>query len=261
MGAYKGQEVGRGQQDSIHVIPAAEFVGMGRRFIGIEDNLAVRCPCYNAVDLDTRHARICPRAGAEVNQHRPLLHTISPTFKRLGIRHQVECAAPFTADINLQMDIVIWRRGLRHAPNQEYRDRPIPLDVTDADPQPQVHLRGGSGDHDRSVASTFERANETLLSSGTCVLRQPQTCHFGGGKFWGPRGKGQHIIDQLAASVAEERGGGWMTRKGVVKECLLQIISVAALVTISRRVSRFKLQLRDRKQGVGGGGDRPTPTA
>ena len=43
---------------------AAEFVGMGRRFLGIEEYVAARCPCCNAMNVDTRHARICPRAGA-----------------------------------------------------------------------------------------------------------------------------------------------------------------------------------------------------
>ena len=52
--------------DSLRVIPAEEFVGMGRRFIGIEKHVAVRRPCCDAVDMDTRHASICPRAGAQV---------------------------------------------------------------------------------------------------------------------------------------------------------------------------------------------------
>ena len=54
-----------------------------------------------------------------------------------------------------------------------------------------------------------------------------------------------------------------MVRKGVVKERLLQIVSVTTQVAISRRVSRFKLQLGDR-QGARrsrGGDDRPTPMA
>ena len=76
--------------DSFRVIPAAEFVGMGRRFLGIEEHVAARCPCCDAVDVDTRHARICPRSGAQVNQHQSLLHAISRTLKRLGISHQVE---------------------------------------------------------------------------------------------------------------------------------------------------------------------------
>ena len=46
--------------DSLRVILAPEFVGMGRRFLGIEEHVAVRCPCCNAVNVDTRHARICP---------------------------------------------------------------------------------------------------------------------------------------------------------------------------------------------------------
>ena len=39
---------------------------MRRRFMSIEEHIAVRCPCCDAVDVDTRHARICPRAGAQV---------------------------------------------------------------------------------------------------------------------------------------------------------------------------------------------------
>ena len=53
--------------DSIRVIPAAEFVGVGRRLIRIEEHVAMRCPCCDADDVDTRHARICPRAVAQVN--------------------------------------------------------------------------------------------------------------------------------------------------------------------------------------------------
>ena len=63
--------------DSLHVIPAAEFVGMGRCFMDIENHVAVRCPCCDAVDIDIRHARICPRAGARLNQHELLVHAIS----------------------------------------------------------------------------------------------------------------------------------------------------------------------------------------
>ena len=112
--------------DSLRVKPAAEFVGMGRRFTGIEEDLAMRWPCCDAVDVDTRHARIYPRACAQVNQHQPLLHATFRTLKRLGIPHQVESGEPFTADRNLWMDIVIRRRGLRDAPNREYREKSHP---------------------------------------------------------------------------------------------------------------------------------------
>ena len=85
------------------------------------------------------HARICPRSGAQVNQRQPLLHAISRTLKWLGISHQVESGEPFTAERNLRMDII--RRGsLRDAPNREYRDKSVLLDVIHADPQTQVHV-------------------------------------------------------------------------------------------------------------------------
>ena len=140
--------------DALRVIPASEFVGMGRRFLGIEERVAVRCPCCDAVDVDTRHALKCSRSGAQVNQHQPLLHVISRSFTRLGISHQVESGEPFTAERNLQM--VVIRRHLRDTPNREYKDKSIPLDVTHADPQVQVHLQGGRSGHDSSAASTPE---------------------------------------------------------------------------------------------------------
>ena len=76
--------------------------------------------------------------------------------------------------------------------------------------------------------------------------------------------EGSNFIDQLAASVVAGKEGGSMARKGVVKERLLQIFSVATQVAISRRVARFKLQLRDHQEmrrSSGGGDDRPTPMA
>ena len=108
------------------------------------------------VDVDTRHARICPRAGAQVKQHQPLIHAISRTLKPLGIPHQVGSGEQFTADRNLRMNIVIRRGSLRDAANRECRDKSIQLDVTHADPQAQVHLQGGSAGHDGSAASTSE---------------------------------------------------------------------------------------------------------
>ena len=69
----------------------------------------MRCPFCDAVDVDTRHARISPRAGAQVNQHQQLPHAISRTLKRLGILHQTESGEPFISYRNLPMDIVIRR--------------------------------------------------------------------------------------------------------------------------------------------------------
>ena len=76
--------------------------------------------------------------------------------------------------------------------------------------------------------------------------------------------EGSNFIDQPVASIVGGRSGGSMARKGVVKECLLRIISVTTQVAISRRVARFKFQLRDRQEirrSRGGGDDRPTPMA
>ena len=94
----------------------------------------MRFPCCDAVDVDTRHARICPRAGAQVNQYQPLVHAMSRALKRLGIRHQAESGEPFSADRTLRTDIVVRRGGLRDAPNREYREKSILLDVTHAEP-------------------------------------------------------------------------------------------------------------------------------
>ena len=60
--------------------------------------------------------------------------------------------------------------------------------------------------------------------------------------------EGSKFIDQLATSVVGGREGGSMGRKGVVKGRLLQIVSVTTQVAISRGVSRFKLQFRDRQE-------------
>ena len=111
---------------------------MGRCFIGIEKHVVMRYPCCDAVDVDTQHARIFPRAGAQVNQHQPLLQAISCTLKRFGIIHQVESGEPFTADRNPRMDFIIRRESLRDALNLEYRYMSILLDVTHADPRPDT---------------------------------------------------------------------------------------------------------------------------
>ena len=69
--------------------------------------------------------------------------------------------------------------------------------------------------------------------------------------------EGSSFIDQLAASVVEGKDGRSITRKEVAKERLLKIVSVTTQGAVSRRMSRFKLQLRDRQEArrsQGGGG-------
>ena len=82
------------------------------------------------------------------------------TLKRLGIRHQEESGEPFTADRNLRIGIVVRRGGLGDAPIRDCREKSILLGgVTCVEPQAQIHLRGGSAEHDGSAASTSEAHN------------------------------------------------------------------------------------------------------
>ena len=106
--------------DAQRVIPAQEFLYAGRRHLGIEEHLAATCPACGAADANTRHARLCHRAGAQVNQHQPTVHATSRFQKRMPVRHQVESSAPFNADRDLHMDIVIERGGLRDAPASDF---------------------------------------------------------------------------------------------------------------------------------------------
>ena len=120
--------------DSARTIPASEFATAGKRFLGIEEFLAARCPCCGEADVSTRYVRQCHRSGAQVNQHQPLVHALSRTLESMSIRHQVKSRAPFHADRDLRMYIVIEAGGLRDATASEYRDKSILLDVTHADP-------------------------------------------------------------------------------------------------------------------------------
>ena len=147
------------------------------------------------------------------------------------------------------MDIVIRRRGLRDAPDREYGYKSILLDVTHADPQVQVHLRGSSADHDRSAASTSEASKRQYYARPGHVSFHEQSHKLTtlAVESFGRLGV-INFIDQLAVRVLGGRNGGSTARNGVVKECLVQIVSATTQVAISRRVSRFKLQLRDRQE-------------
>ena len=173
--------------------------GRGKALHGIEEHVAVRCFCCDVVDVDTRHAHICPRVGAQVNQHQPFLHAIPDTLKRLGILHQVESGEPFTADRN----------------------------VTRAEPQAQIHLQGGSADHDGSASSTSEVRKRYARPGHVSFDKRSHKLATLEVESFGRLGvEGSNFIDQLAASVVGERDRGSIARKGVVNECLLQIVSV-----------------------------------
>ena len=107
--------------DASRIIPPQEFLYAARRHLGIEECLTPTCPVCSAADANTRHARLCHRAGAQVNQHhQPLVHVTSRFLKRMSVLHQVESGAPFNADRDLRMDIVIERGGLRHASASDF---------------------------------------------------------------------------------------------------------------------------------------------
>ena len=177
-------------EDAARTIPASEFVTAGKIFRGIEEFLAARCPCCGEAEVNTRHARLCHPAGAQVNQHQPLMHALSRTLKSMSVRHQEESGAQFHADRDLRMDIVIEAGGLRDATAPEYCDKSILLDVTYADPQAGVHMRCRKRGSKRISGFYFRGAQtQPLRSSGTGVLRrtQLQTRHPRGGKLWAPR--------------------------------------------------------------------------
>lgn len=63
---------------------------------------------------------------------------------------------PLTAGRNIGMGVVSGQGDSWDAPSWELRDKAILLDITHADPQAPVLLRGGSADRDRSAAATSE---------------------------------------------------------------------------------------------------------
>ena len=130
----------------------------------------------------------------------------------------------------------------------------------------RVPLGGGSADDDGSAASTSEAckrqhyARPGRVSFGERSTKLSILAAEGFGRLGV---EGTNFIDQFATGVVGGSGGS-MTKKGVVKGHLLQVVSVTTQVTLLMRVSCFKLQLRDRqdvRRIRGGGDDRPTPMA
>ena len=113
--------------DSSRVIPATEFM-QDAAFWGWRSSWRRGAPA--AVRRTTRRARLCHRSGAQVNQHQPLVHSLSRSVKRTAIHHHVESGAPFKRNKDLRMDIIIEKGGLRDATASEYRNKSILLDVT-----------------------------------------------------------------------------------------------------------------------------------
>lgn len=57
------------------------------------------------------------------------------------------------------------------------------------------------------------------------------------------------LLEKMATSVVFREEGGENTRKGVLMECIEQVISTTVQVAISRRVRRNRLALRGRQEG------------
>eukprot|EP00904_Undaria_pinnatifida_P009514 jgi/Undpi1/5693/HiC_scaffold_2.g00967.m1 len=182
----------------------------------------------------------------------------------MSIRHQVESGAPFYADRDLRMNIVIEAGGLRDSTASEYRDKSILLDVTYADPQAGVHMRAGSADRNGSAASTSEARKRNHYARPGRVSPDEHSYKLAtlAVESFARLGKeGSDLIDQVAASIVGGTDASSITRKGVCKERLFQIISVTTQVAILRRVHRYRLSLRDRQatrgREEGSGGLRP----
>lgn len=75
--------------------PASKFVPVGRLFPGADPHLAVECPCCDARGTSTRHERNCPQAGARVNRHLLLIHTVSRMLNCGATARTVESGAAF----------------------------------------------------------------------------------------------------------------------------------------------------------------------
>ena len=92
-----------------------------------------------------------------------------------------------------------------------------------------------------SAATTLDR--DKCPSTSVAINSPPSRW-----KAFGRLGnEGSDLIDQIPASIVGETDGSSLARKGVCKEHLFQIISVTTQVTISRRVHRYQLALRDRQ--------------
>ena len=116
------------------------------------------------------------------------------------------------------------------------------------------HIRAGSADRDGLAASTSEARKRSHYARPGQVSFDERSCKLATSavESFGRLGKeGSDRIDQLAASIVGGTDGASLTRKGVCKKRLLQIISVTAQVVISRRVHRYKLALRDRQAARG----------
>ncbi|CAN0032500.1 unnamed protein product, partial [Choristocarpus tenellus] len=98
-------------------IPPQEFQLTISRSLGREEALSNRCPVAGCRrhNVDTRHARTCPRAGGQVRQHTPMVKRLHQLCKGMGIPCTTEDGSPFTVDRNIRMDLVFHAGALADA--------------------------------------------------------------------------------------------------------------------------------------------------
>lgn len=73
------------------------------------------------------HARIFPRAGAQVHHHQPLVHNVSRVLERLAISRAVGDGAPFKPDKDLGIGIALLVRELGNTSAAGYRNKGLML--------------------------------------------------------------------------------------------------------------------------------------
>ena len=267
-GVSQGQELPRGYERGRWTLDASYqprgSCTQGGDILGIEEQLAATRPICGAADVNTRHALLCHRAGARVNQRQPLIYATSRFLKRMSVRQQVESSALFHTNRDLRVDIVIEGGGLRSASASDFRHTRILIDVAWAGPQSGVHLRVGSADQDRPAASTSEARKRNYYAGVGHVSfdeRSHKLISLAVENVGRIEREGSEFIDQLATSVDGGRDGKAMAKKGICKGRHLQIVPVASQIAISCRVHRCKLafygvvERYGREEGRGGRAD------
>ena len=104
-----------------------------------------------------------------------------------------------------------------------------------ADPQAALHLRQGRATVDGSTAATSEVRKNAHYARPEHVSfdqRSYKLCTFAVECFGRLGGVACEFVDQLATHVVGGQDGGEISMKGVVKERLLQIVSVTSQVAV-----------------------------
>ena len=134
---------------------------------------------------------------------------------------------------------------MQTAQSNPHPHKGILLDVTHADPQASTttHANWQRDQRWNRRPSLRGAKASALRSSRTSVLWRAQlkTYYLSGGKLWPPRGGGLRIHRRTSDALC--RREAWRNddpQKRACKERLLQVVSVATRVAISRRVQRYK---------------------